>query len=58
MALYSDRGQASPDRSGPIAGFDRQNVLGLVAAVWAKSEHAIASAIVNAAGEGISLPAM
>lgn len=39
------------------AGFDRRHVLGLVAAVEAKSEHPIASAIVDAAtGEGIPLP--
>ena len=38
-------------------GFDRTNVLGLVAAVEAKSEHPIAHAIVEAAAkEGISLP--
>lgn len=38
-------------------GFDRTNVLGLVAAVEAKSEHPIARAIVEAAAkEGISLP--
>ena len=41
------------------AGFDRSNVLSLVAAVEAKSEHPIASAIVDAAArEGISLPAV
>ncbi len=41
------------------AGFDRSNVLGLVAAVEAKSEHPIARAIVDAAaGEGISLQAV
>ena len=40
-------------------GFDRQAVLSLVAAVEAKSEHPIASAIVDAAiAEGISLPAV
>jgi len=39
------------------AGFDRAEVLGLVAAVETKSEHPIASAIVDAAGtEGIALP--
>jgi Au+-exporting ATPase len=38
-------------------GFERTNVLGLVAAVEAKSEHPIAHAIVDAAAkEGISLP--
>ncbi|WP_040677873.1 heavy metal translocating P-type ATPase [Nitratireductor pacificus] len=37
-------------------GFDRETVLGLVAAVEAKSEHPIARAIVDAAaGEGIAL---
>jgi len=41
------------------AGFERANVLALVAAVEAKSEHPIASAIVEAAiGEGIVLPAV
>ncbi len=41
------------------AGFDRSTVLRLVAAVEAKSEHPIASAIVDAAtGEGMSLPAV
>ena len=41
------------------AGFDRRTVLGLVAAVEAKSEHPIANAIVDAAAaEGISLPAI
>jgi Au+-exporting ATPase len=41
------------------AGFDRSTVLGLVAAVEAKSEHPIAAAIVDAAaGEGIALPAV
>lgn len=41
------------------AGFDRANVLGLVAAVEAKSEHPIARAIVDAATEeGISLQAV
>ncbi|MHC1550803.1 heavy metal translocating P-type ATPase [Phyllobacterium sp. K27] len=41
------------------AGFDRSIVLSLVAAVEAKSEHPIASAIVDAATrEGISLPAV
>ncbi|WP_426240502.1 heavy metal translocating P-type ATPase [Pararhizobium sp. DWP1-1-3] len=40
-------------------GFDRPAVLSLVAAVEAKSEHPIASAIVDAAiAEGISLPAV
>ncbi|PZR87487.1 MAG: heavy metal translocating P-type ATPase [Stutzerimonas stutzeri] len=40
-------------------GFDRADVLGLVAAVEAKSEHPIARAIVDAAaGENISLPAV
>ncbi len=40
-------------------GFDRSNVLGLVAAVEAKSEHPIARAIVDAAEtEGIVLPAV
>ena len=39
------------------AGFERANVLGLVAAVEAKSEHPIARAIVDAAAEEkISLP--
>lgn len=39
------------------AGFERQAVLGLVAAVEAKSEHPIARAIVAAASqEGIALP--
>ncbi|AOF93521.1 heavy metal translocating P-type ATPase [Sinorhizobium sp. RAC02] len=39
------------------AGFSRSAVLSLVAAVEAKSEHPIASAIVEAAaGEGIALP--
>ena len=39
------------------AGFNRSTVLGLVAAVEAKSEHPIANAIVEAAaGEGIALP--
>jgi Au+-exporting ATPase len=39
------------------AGFNRSTVLSLVAAVEAKSEHPIASAIVEAAaGEGLSLP--
>ncbi|MBN8968376.1 MAG: copper-translocating P-type ATPase [Rhizobiales bacterium] len=38
-------------------GFDRSSVLGLVAAVEAKSEHPIARAIVDAAtSEGIALP--
>lgn len=38
-------------------GFDRTNVLGLVAAVEAKSEHPIARAIVDAAvNEGIGMP--
>jgi Au+-exporting ATPase len=38
-------------------GFDRSQVLGLVAAVEAKSEHPIARAIVDAAAaEGIALP--
>merc|ERR1712137_1133526 len=37
-------------------GFERANVLGLIAAVEAKSEHPIARAIVNAAAENISLP--
>ena len=38
------------------SGFDRANVLALVAAVEAKSEHPIARAIVDAAvGEGLSL---
>ncbi|WP_048646311.1 heavy metal translocating P-type ATPase [Nitratireductor soli] len=41
------------------AGFDRLNVLGLVAAVETRSEHPIAHAIVDAAaGEGIALPAV
>ena len=41
------------------AGFDRTTVLGLVAAVEAKSEHPIARAIVDAAeAEGIALPAV
>ncbi|KKB80655.1 ATPase [Devosia limi DSM 17137] len=41
------------------AGFDRSTVLALVAAVEAKSEHPIASAIVEAAvSEGITLPAI
>jgi len=41
------------------AGFDRSTVLALVAAVEAKSEHPIASAIVEAANsEGIVLPAV
>ncbi|MFU0506342.1 heavy metal translocating P-type ATPase [Pseudaminobacter sp. NGMCC 1.201702] len=41
------------------AGFDRTPVLGLVAAVEAKSEHPIARAIVDAAeAEGIALPAV
>ena len=41
------------------AGFERANVLALVAAVEAKSEHPIAGAIVEAAmGEGIVLPAV
>lgn len=41
------------------AGFDRSTVLRLVAAVEAKSEHPIASAIVDAAtGEGMTLPAV
>ncbi|MGI6853877.1 heavy metal translocating P-type ATPase [Mesorhizobium sp. 1B3] len=41
------------------AGFERANVLGLVAAVEAKSEHPIARAIVDAAAkENISLPAV
>jgi Au+-exporting ATPase len=41
------------------AGFNRSTVLGLVAAVEAKSEHPIANAIVEAAaGEGIALPAV
>lgn len=40
-------------------GFERLSVLGLVAAVESKSEHPIASAIVDAAtGEGILLPAV
>jgi Au+-exporting ATPase len=40
-------------------GFDRANVLGLVASVEAKSEHPIARAIVDAASnEGISLPSV
>jgi Au+-exporting ATPase len=40
-------------------GFDRADVLGLVAAVEAKSEHPIARAIVDAAaGEDIPLPAV
>lgn len=40
-------------------GFDRPTVLGLVAAVEAKSEHPIARAIVDAAAaEGIPLPAV
>ena len=40
-----------------VAGFERANVLGLVAAVEAKSEHPIARAIVDAAaGENIFLP--
>ena len=40
-------------------GFDRTTVLGLVAAVEAKSEHPIARAIVDAAeAEGIALPAV
>ena len=40
-------------------GFERANVLGLVAAVEAKSEHPIARAIVDAAAEeNISLPAV
>jgi len=39
------------------AGFNRSTVLGLVAAVEAKSEHPIANAIVEAAaGESIALP--
>ncbi|SCW72581.1 Cu+-exporting ATPase [Sphingobium faniae] len=39
------------------AGFERQQVLGRIAAVEAKSEHPIARAIVEAAeGEGIVLP--
>ncbi len=38
-------------------GFERQGVLGKIAAVEAKSEHPIARAIVEAAGnEGISIP--
>ena len=41
------------------AGFDRTNVLGLIAAVEAKSEHPIARAIVDAASEeGVALPAV
>lgn len=41
------------------AGFERANVLGLVAAVEAKSEHPIARAIVDAAAEeNIPLPAV
>ena len=41
------------------ASFDRAGVLGLVAAVEAKSEHPIARAIVDAAeAEGIALPAV
>lgn len=41
------------------AGFNRSTVLGLVAAVEAKSEHPIANAIVEAAtGEDITLPAV
>ncbi|EGP54507.1 heavy metal translocating P-type ATPase [Agrobacterium tumefaciens F2] len=41
------------------AGFDRATVLGLIAAVEAKSEHPIARAIVEAAeAEGIALPAV
>ncbi|MAB09276.1 MAG: copper-translocating P-type ATPase [Rhodobacteraceae bacterium] len=41
------------------AGFERTTVLGLVAAVEAKSEHPIARAIVDAAeAEGIALPAV
>jgi Au+-exporting ATPase len=41
------------------AGFDRATVLGLIAAVEAKSEHPIARAIVEAAeAEGIVLPAV
>ena len=41
------------------AGFDRSNVLGLVAAVEARSEHPIASAIVDAAvSEGLPLLAV
>ncbi|MBB5575456.1 Au+-exporting ATPase [Rhizobium paranaense] len=40
-------------------GFDRAQVLGLIAAVEAKSEHPIARAIVDAAtAEGIALPAV
>ncbi|WP_425350465.1 heavy metal translocating P-type ATPase [Phyllobacterium myrsinacearum] len=40
-------------------GFVRPNVLGLIAAVEARSEHPIAGAIVEAAaGEGIALPAV
>lgn len=39
------------------AGFERQDVLGKIAAVEAKSEHPIARAIVEAAGnEGIAIP--
>ena len=41
------------------AGFDRSNVLGLIAAVESRSEHPIASAIVDAAvGEGLPLLAV
>ncbi|MBS7700377.1 MULTISPECIES: heavy metal translocating P-type ATPase [unclassified Chelatococcus] len=41
------------------AGFERSHVLGLIAAVEAKSEHPIARAIVDAAAEeNISLPAI
>ena len=41
------------------AGFDRSNVLGLIAAVEARSEHPIASAIVDAAvSEGLPLLAV
>ncbi len=41
------------------AGFERASVLGLIAAVEAKSEHPIARAIVDAAkAEGLTLPAV
>jgi cation transport ATPase len=51
-------GKPAADRPRAAPGFDRAEVLALVAAVEAKSEHPIARAIVRRRPRGLILPAV